>query len=293
VNLHLLTPLPKGEGCQSIQELCRMNRITHRFQELRRARRKALIPYITAGDPRPELTVPMLHTLVAAGADIIELGVPFSDPMADGPVIQKACERALAEGMSLRRVLELVREFRRTDIETPLVLMGYLNPIESMGYDAFVAGARAAGVDGVLTVDLPPEEAAELAEPLKAAGIAPIFLLAPTTSSERIRHTAELAQGYLYYVSLKGVTGSAALNITEVADKLAEIRALTDLPLGVGFGIKDPASAAAVAQVADAVVVGSALVGRMGELADDPERMRREVGGLLGAMRRAMSGISG
>ncbi len=150
-----------------------MNRITHRFQELRRARRKALIPYITAGDPRPELTVPMLHTLVAAGADIIELGVPFSDPMADGPVIQKACERALAEGMSLRRVLELVREFRRTDIETPLVLMGYLNPIESMGYDAFVAGARDAGVDGVLTVDLPPEEAAELAEPLKAAGIAP------------------------------------------------------------------------------------------------------------------------
>ena len=265
-----------------------MNRITRRFQDLSRTGRKALIPYITAGDPRPELTVPMLHTLVAAGADIIELGVPFSDPMADGPVIQKACERALTHGMSLRGVLSLAREFRQTDSETPLVLMGYLNPIESLGYDAFVAGARDAGVDGVLTVDLPPEEAAELAEPLKAAGIATIFLLAPTSSSERIRHTAELAQGYLYYVSLKGVTGSAAINVAEVAEKLAMIRACTDLPVGVGFGIKDPSTAAAVAQVADAVVVGSALVAKMGELAADPERMRREVAALVTAMRQAM-----
>jgi tryptophan synthase alpha chain len=265
-----------------------MNRIARRFQELHRAGRKALIPYITAGDPRPEFTVPMLHALVEAGADIVELGAPFSDPMADGPVIQQACERALAQGMSLRRVLEQVREFRQTDAETPVVLMGYLNPIETMGYDAFIAGARDAGVDGVLTVDLPPEEAVDLAEPLIAAGIAPIFLLAPTSSSERIRHTAELAQGYLYYVSLKGVTGSAALNVAEVADKLAVIRALTDLPLGVGFGIKDPPTAAAVARIADAVVVGSALVGKMGELAGDPERMRREVGELLAAMRKAM-----
>ncbi|MDS4040151.1 MAG: tryptophan synthase subunit alpha [Candidatus Competibacter sp.] len=266
-----------------------MNRITHRFQELRRTGRKALIPYITAGDPHPELTVPMLHGLVQAGADIIELGVPFSDPMADGPVIQKACERALAQGMSLRRVLELVREFRRTDIVTPLVLMGYLNPIESMGYDAFIAGARAAGVDGVLTVDLPPEEAIELVELLDAASIAPIFLLAPTSSAERIRRTIQLARGYLYYVSLKGVTGSATLNVAEVAEKLAEIRACTDLPLGVGFGIKDPPTAAAIARVADAVVVGSALVGKMGELADDPGRMLREVGELVAAMRQAMS----
>lgn len=265
-----------------------MNRITRRFQELRRAGRKALIPYITAGDPRPELTVPMLHTLVAAGADILELGVPFSDPMADGPVIQKACERALLHGMSLRGVLDLAREFRQTDSETPLVLMGYLNPIESLGYDAFVAGVQEAGVDGVLTVDLPPEEAAELAEPLKAAGIATIFLLAPTSSSARIRHTAELAQGYLYYVSLKGVTGSAAINVAEVAEKLTAIRACTDLPVGVGFGIKDPATAVAVAQVADAVVVGSALVAKMGELADEPERMRREVAALVAAMRQAM-----
>ena len=265
-----------------------MNRITHRFQELRRAGRKALIPYITAGDPSPELTVPMLHALVAAGADIIELGVPFSDPMADGPVIQKACERALAQGMTPRRVLELVREFRQTDAQTPLVLMGYLNPIERMGHAAFVAAARDAGVDGVLTVDLPPEEAAEPIELMNAAGIAPIFLVAPTSSVERIRRTAQLAQGYLYYVSLKGVTGSAALNVAEVAGKLATIRTCTDLPLGVGFGIKDPPTAAAVARIADAVVVGSALVARMHELADDPERMRREVAAQIAAMRQAM-----
>jgi tryptophan synthase alpha chain len=265
-----------------------MNRIARRFQTLRRAGRKALIPYITAGDPRPDVTVPMLHALVAAGADLIELGVPFSDPMADGPVIQKACERALAQGMSLRGVLELVREFRRADGETPLVLMGYLNPIERMGHADFVAAARDAGVDGVLTVDLPPEEAAEAAELFEAAGIAPIFLLAPTSSEERIRQTARLARGYLYYVSLKGVTGSAALDVAEVTDKLAVIRACTDLPLGVGFGIKDPPTAAAIAEVADAVVVGSALVAKMGELADDPERMRREVAALVAAMRQAM-----
>lgn len=268
-----------------------MNRIARRFQTLRRTGRKALIPYVTAGDPRPELTVSVLHALVEAGADIIELGVPFSDPMADGPVIQKACERALAQGMSLRGVLELVREFRRADGETPVVLMGYLNPIETMGYATFVAGARAAGVDGVLIVDLPPEEAAELAELFEAAEIAPIFLLAPTSSAERIRQTARLARGYLYYVSLKGVTGSAALDVADVAEKLAAIRSCTDLPLGVGFGIKDPPTAAAIAEVADAVVVGSALVAKMGELADDPERMRREVAGLVAAMRRAIDQV--
>ncbi|MBE2295626.1 MAG: tryptophan synthase subunit alpha [Phycisphaerales bacterium] len=265
-----------------------MNRISLRFQELRRAGRKALIPYITAGDPRPELTVPTLHALVQAGADLIELGVPFSDPVADGPIIQKACERALAQGMTLRRVLDLVREFRQTDTQTPLILMGYLNPIERMGHQEFVAAARDAGVDGVLTVDLPAEEAAELVELLEVADIAPIFLLAPTSSTERIRRTARLARGYLYYVSLKGVTGSAALDVATVVDKLATIRAYTDLPLGVGFGIKDPTTAAAVAQVADAVVVGSALVAKMGELADEPERMRQEVTAQIAAMRQAM-----
>ena len=265
-----------------------MNRISHRFQELRRTGRKALIPYITAGDPRPELTVPTLHALVEAGADLIELGVPFSDPVADGPIIQKACERALAQGITLRRVLELVREFRQTDTETPLILMGYLNPIERMGHQEFVAAARDAGVDGVLTVDLPAEEAAELVELLEVADIDPIFLLAPTSSTERIRRTARLARGYLYYVSLKGVTGSAALDVATVVDKLAAIRAHTDLPLGVGFGIKDPTTAAAVARVADAVVVGSALVAKMGELADEPERMRQEVTAQIAAMRQAM-----
>ena len=265
-----------------------MNRISLRFQELRRTGRKALIPYITAGDPRPELTVPTLHALVEAGADLIELGVPFSDPVADGPIIQKACERALAQGITLRRVLELVREFRQTDTETPLILMGYLNPIERMGHQEFVAAARDAGVDGVLTVDLPPEEAAELVELLEVADIDPIFLLAPTSSTERIRRTARLARGYLYYVSLKGVTGSAALDVATVVDKLAAIRAHTDLPLGVGFGIKDPTTAAAVARVADAVVVGSALVAKMGELADEPERMRQEVTAQIAAMRQAM-----
>lgn len=265
-----------------------MNRIDRRFQALRRSGRKALIPYITAGDPHPDVTVPMLHALVAAGADLIELGVPFSDPMADGPIIQKACERALAQGMSLRGVLELVREFRRTDNETPLVLMGYLNPIERMGHETFAIAARDAGVDGVLTVDLPPEEAAELAELLKAAGIAPIFLLAPTSSTQRIRQAAQLARGYLYYVSLKGVTGSAALDVAEVADKLATIRTCTELPLGVGFGIKDPPTAAAIAEIADAVVVGSALVAKMGERATEPERMRQEVVALVAAIRQAM-----
>ncbi len=265
-----------------------MNRITRRFQALQHAGRKALIPYITAGDPHPKHTVPMLHTLVRAGADIIELGVPFSDPVADGPVIQKACERAIKKGMSLHQTLERVKAFRQTDTETPLVLMGYLNPIEAMRYEVFVNTARDAGVDGVLTVDMPPEEAAELTDLLNAADIAPIFLLAPTSSAERIRQAAQLARGYLYYVSLKGVTGSAALNVAEVSEKLSMIRTLTDLPLGVGFGIKDPSTAAAIAQCADAVVVGSALVDKMAGLAGDPERMYRETGEMLATMRHTM-----
>jgi len=265
-----------------------MNRISQRFQALHETGRKALIPYITAGDPKPTATVPMLHTLVEAGADIIELGAPFSDPMADGPVIQKACERALAQGVSLRHVLEMVQDFRRDDHTTPLVLMGYLNPVEIMGYRTFAVAAAEAGVDGVLTVDLPPEEAAELADELNAVGIDPIFLLAPTSTTERIRRVAELAKGYVYYVSLKGVTGSAALDVAGIAEKLAAIRAYTDLPLGVGFGIKDATAAAAVARTADAVVVGSAIVARMAELADEPEKMRRTVAEMIAAMRHAM-----
>lgn len=265
-----------------------MSRIQRRFEQLRSAGRKALIPYITAGDPEPGATVPMLHALVAAGADILELGVPFSDPMADGPVIQKACERALQHGTSLRRVLAMVQAFRRDDPDTPLVLMGYLNPIEAMGARAFVTAAREAGVDGVLIVDLPPEEAGELAGLFAEAGIDPIFLLSPTTTPARMDQIAALARGYVYYVSLKGVTGAASLDVADVARHLDAIREHTALPLGVGFGIKDPAAAAAVSRVADGVVVGSALVSRMAELAAEPERMRREVAGLLAGMRQAM-----
>ena len=265
-----------------------MSRIASCFQTLRRSGRKALIPYITAGDPQPALTVPLLHAMVVAGADLIELGVPFSDPMADGPVIQRACERALRQGVSLRQVLELVRAFRREDRTTPLVLMGYLNPIERMGYQDFAGAAAAAGVDGVLTVDLPPEEAQELLTALLAVDLDPIFLLAPTSTPERIQKVVALARGYVYYVSLKGVTGAATLDVLDVGQKLDVIRRYTDLPVGVGFGIKDAASAAAVARLADAVVVGSALVSWIEQLADEPERLQAEITGLLAAMRRAM-----
>jgi len=269
-----------------------MSRIRERFQTLRRADRKALIPYITAGDPRPELTVPLLHDLVRAGGDVIELGVPFSDPMADGPVIQKACERALAHGTSLRQVLEIVAAFRADDPTTPVVLMGYLNPIEAMGYDTFAKAAAEAGVDGVLTVDLPPEEAEDLTAVLTQAGIDPIFLLAPTSTPERIQKVAQWARGYVYYVSLKGVTGSAALDVTELDARIDAIRAYTDLPVGVGFGIKNAEIAAAVSKVADAVVVGSAIVTLLDEWSADSNRMQTEVTALLSGMRRAMDGES-
>ncbi len=265
-----------------------MSRIEQRFKQLRAGNRKALIPFVTAGFPRPEVTVPLLHRLVAAGADVIELGVPFSDPMADGPIIQKAGERALAQGMSLARVLDQVAEFRREDSDTPVVLMGYLNPIEAMGYEVFARRAAEAGVDGVLTVDLPLEEAGELLPGLREAGLDPIFLLAPTSSEERIRRTAEVARGYVYYVSLKGITGAASLDSEDVARRVALIKRHISLPIGVGFGIKDAASAAVIARCADAVVVGSALVGLMTERADDESRMLDEVAGLLAAMRTAM-----
>lgn len=265
-----------------------MNRLQVCFAALRQAGRTALIPYLTAGDPAPAWTVPLMNALVAAGADVIELGVPFSDPMADGPVIQAACERALAHRVNLPQVLDRVREFRRRDARTPVVLMGYLNPVEAMGYAAFAQAAAQAGVDGVLTVDLPPEEAGDLIKELRARAIDPIFLLAPTSSEERIARICAAASGFVYYVSLKGVTGSARLDVAEVADKLARIRARTDLPIGVGFGIQDAESAARVAAVADAVVVGSALVRRIGALAAQPDKIEAEIGSLLAAMRRAM-----
>lgn len=237
-----------------------MSRIKTSFDRLAAEGRTALIPFITAGDPHAKMTLDLLHALVDAGADVIELGVPFSDPMADGPTIQRASERALAKGMSLRKVLELVVEFRISNNITPIVLMGYANPIEAMGLEKFAASASRAGVDGVLVVDYPPEEAVKFGGAMKAWGMDPIFLLAPTSTVSRIEQVAEVASGYVYYVSLAGVTGSGALNIEAVAERLPLIREKTGLPVGVGFGIRDAATAARIAGIADAVVVGSRII---------------------------------
>ncbi|MCQ8104631.1 tryptophan synthase subunit alpha [Methylomonas sp. SURF-2] len=265
-----------------------MSRLANKFAELKASGRKALIPFITAGDPYPEFTVPLLHQMVAAGADLIELGVPFSDPMADGPVIQRASERALAHKVGLRKVLSMVMEFRKTDQTTPLVLMGYLNPIEMMGYEDFANAAQRADVDGVLTVDLPPEEAESCVALLRERGIDQIFLLAPNSDAERIRKMDAVGSGYLYYVSLKGVTGAGHLDTGDVKEKLALIRANTALPVGVGFGVKDAETAKTVADLADGVVVGSALISKVEASLDDPEQARRDIITLLKSMRSAM-----
>ena len=265
-----------------------MSRIEICFEKLKEKNKKALIPYITAGDPDPSDTVPLAHALVQAGADILELGVPFSDPMADGPVIQRASERALAHHVSLHQVLEMVREFRQQDDVTPIVLMGYLNPIEVMGYAQFASEAAKAGVDGVLTVDMPPEEAGELSEELVSNNLDPIYLLAPTTSDERIQKICAAAKGYVYYVSLKGVTGAATLDVQEVDKKVAQIRKHTTLPIGVGFGIKDAASASAVAGIADAVVVGSALIQRIERQLANHAKMIADAANLITSMRESI-----
>jgi tryptophan synthase alpha chain len=240
-----------------------MPRIQATFERLAREKRKALIPYVTAGDPEPRVTVPLLHALADAGADIIELGVPFSDPMADGPVIQRSGERALKNRVGLEQVLGFVAEFRKRDTRTPVVLMGYANPIEAMGTTHFVEAAAEAGVDGVLVVDYPPEESAELASLLRAHGMDMIFLLAPTSTDARIEQVVRLASGYIYYVSLRGVTGAKHLDLEEVAAKLPAIRRRTRLPVGVGFGIRDGETAHAVAKIADAVVIGSRIIQEM------------------------------
>lgn len=237
-----------------------MSRIQATFQKLDARGRKALIPFITAGDPNPDATLPLMQALVAGGANIIELGVPFSDPMADGPTIQRASERALAQGMSMRKVLALVQSFRAMDAETPVVLMGYANPIEAFGADAFAAEASRVGVDGVLVVDYPPEECVEFSAILKRHGLDPIFLLAPTSSDIRFAEVAEAGSGYIYYVSLKGVTGAGHVDLDEVTRRIPAIRAKVGMPVGVGFGIRDGASAAKVATVADAVVIGSRII---------------------------------
>lgn len=268
-----------------------MSRIAGRFEQLARHGRKALIPYVVAGDPVPELTVPLMHRLVQSGADIIELGVPFSDPMAEGPVIQLGHERALANGTSLRGVIDMVREFRARDADTPVLLMGYANPVEHMGYDRFVAAASDAGVDALLTVDLPPEEVDALNARLKRAEMDNIFLVAPTTPAARVSRITAQASGFIYYVSLKGVTGAGHLDVDDVARHLALIREYTALPIAVGFGIRDAVSARAIAGVADGVVVGSALVNRVAQTIDaggDHVGAVAAAGNLLAEIRRGV-----
>ena len=237
-----------------------MSRIQGRFEALAKAKRKALIPYITAGDPHPSLTVPLMRALVEAGCDILELGVPFSDPMADGPVVQRSGERALKHGVGLADVLKLVTEFRKSDGATPIVLMGYANPIEAMGVEKFAAEAKRAGIDGVIVVDYPPEECVDFAALMKKNDIDPIFLLAPTSTQKRIDEVAHRGSGYLYYVSLRGVTGAAHIDLSDIAKRIPSIRAATRLPIGVGFGIRDADSARRVAETADAVVIGSRII---------------------------------
>lgn len=269
-----------------------MSRLSSTFAELRQAGKTALIPYITAGDPEPDATLRFMHTLVAAGADIIELGVPFSDPMADGPVIQAACERALKHHLSLNQVLDMVKTFRLDNKKTPVVLMGYANPIEVMGYARFAERAAGAGVDGVITVDLPPEEADGILPEFKRHGLDPVFLLAPTSNDERVGKICAAASGFVYYVSLKGVTGAATLDVNAVEAKLNSIRKHTQLPVGVGFGIKDPETARQVGRVADAVVVGSAVVRRIAEHRQDIDKAGESIAALTADMRAALDGAA-
>ncbi|MCY4426204.1 MAG: tryptophan synthase subunit alpha [Halieaceae bacterium] len=269
-----------------------MSRIKARFEGLRSSGRKALIPYLVAGDPQPRLTVPLMHRLVGVGADIIELGVPFSDPMAEGPSIQQGHERALANGVSLRSVLAMVEEFRTRDQTTPVLLMGYTNPLERMGFAEFTDAAVAAGLDALLTVDMPPEEVGPLNEHLRRAGLDNIFLLAPTTAEARIETISRAATGFLYYVSLKGVTGAGHLDTGAVADRLARIRRCSELPVAVGFGIKDAHSARAIAEVADGVVLGSTLVQLLADTAEtESEAVQLDAAaGLIATIRAGIDG---
>lgn len=269
-----------------------MSRISQRLNQAKASGKKILVAYVVNGDPFPQATLPTLHAMVAQGVDVIELGVPFSDPMAEGPVIQKGHERALEHGISLKGTLALVKEFRETNNTTPVVLMGYANPVERFGYAEFARAAAAAGVDGLLTVDLPPEEVAVLKQELDANGLDNIFLLAPTTTVERAQKIAAHASGFLYYVSLKGVTGAGHLDVDSVKAKLNEFGQLTDLPVCVGFGIKDADTAKAVASLADGVVIGSVLVDKMGAQADKKaEDIAASVGGIISSIRTAIDSL--
>lgn len=265
-----------------------MNRIASTFSLLKAQNRKALIPFITAGDPDTATTVALMHQLVRAGVDLIELGVPFSDPMADGPTIQRSSERALKHHVGMKDVFSLVAEFRRTNQNVPVVLMGYANPIEAMGYASFAKQAHDAGVDGVLVVDYPPEECSEWVQHLKKWNIDPIFLLSPTTPQARMEHVAKLAKGYVYYVSLKGVTGASHLDLNHVNSKLAELRSYITIPIGVGFGIRDGQTARAVSEQADAVVVGSRIVEEIER--SSASDLLTNVGNLVQSLRHAIDG---
>lgn len=268
-----------------------MSRIGPCFEGLAAQHRCALVPYITAGDPAPSETLGLMHTLVEAGADILELGVPFSDPMADGPVIQAACERALRHNTSLNDVLDMVTEFRKDNQNTPVLLMGYTNPIERMAYEVFVERASRADIDGVLTIDLPPEESVDFIGLLNTNNIDPIYLLSPTSTRERIEKIAAAGSGFLYYVSLKGVTGAGNLDVAAVEDKLKLIRSITDMPIGVGFGIHDAESAARVAESADAVIVGSAIIRIIKSNQEDMAVAKNKIHDLLSSMRKAIDEV--
>jgi len=267
-----------------------VSRIATRFTALGDGGRKALVTFITAGDPSTDVTLAMMHALVEAGANIIELGVPFSDPMADGPVIQLANERALANGVTMSDVFEVVARFRASDEDTPVVLMGYLNPIEAKGYERTARQAAEAGVDGFIVVDAPPEESQELHAALRAQQLDLIFLIAPNTDEARIRMICSQASGFVYYVSLKGVTGAGNLDVVAVEEKVAQIKSITDLPVGVGFGISNGAAAASVAEISDAVVVGSALITRVAQRLSDVKAIPAHVAELVRSMRTAMDG---
>lgn len=267
-------------------EIKKLNRISMTFTALKNQNRKALIPFITAGDPKPAITVQLMHQLVQSGADIIELGVPFSDPMADGPTIQRSSERALKHHVSLNNVLDMVAEFRKMNMDTPVVLMGYANPVEAMGYESFATKAKDCGVDGVLIVDYPPEESRKWVQCLDQQGIDAIFLLSPTTPQERIEQVSKLAKGYIYYVSLKGVTGASHLDLQDVSTMLKRLRSYISLPIGVGFGIRDGATAKAVADLADAVVIGSRIIEEIEQSSDAD--LLHNAGNLLHTLRKAV-----
>lgn len=267
-----------------------MNRIDRKFRALAERGRKALVPYVTAGHPHPDATVDILHAAVEAGADLLELGMPFSDVMADGPVIQNACARALQHGTNLDAVLAMVTQFRARDAETPVILMGYTNPIERRGAERFAAEAAAAGVDALLVVDCPADEAEELKAELARNGLHQIFLVAPTTTDQRLQRMAKLAGGFVYYVSIKGVTGASSLDISTLAPAVKRIRAAAALPVAIGFGIREPEQAAAVARAADAVVIGSALVERL-DCCDTTAKAVAETRAFLGSVRSAMDAI--